>query len=177
MLSASKFFNLKILVGVLFGIMALVAFNLGQPGIQTDNAIAFNKWYDDASSRLLPNAELTEADLALRIQVTAKDPSLGEAPSVWNFPNSSLRDQDESEDTGRVLQLIRESNIFGVAPLKDSLNSKSAISISIKDGDQSFDTTVPYNITESNIQLKNLLKLLEVFSAKTPAADLEPARL
>jgi predicted aldo/keto reductase-like oxidoreductase len=76
-----------------------------------------------------------------------------------------------------VLQLIRESNIFGVAPLKDSLNSKSAISISIKDGDHSFDTAVPYNITESNIQLKNLLKLLEVFSAKTPAAEIEPTRL
>jgi hypothetical protein len=177
MLSGFRFLNLKFLVTIIFGIMALVAFNLGQPGIQTDNAIAFNSWYDEASSRFLPNSELSDADLALRIQVTAKDPSLGETPSVWSFPNNSLREPDEREDTGRVLQLIRESNIFGFAPLKDPLNAKSALSISIKDGDQSFDTTVPYNITESNIQLKNLLKLLEVFSAKTPAADLEPARL
>jgi hypothetical protein len=172
-----KFCNLKYIVAGLFGVMALVAFNLGQPGIQTDNAIAFNDWYQSASGKLLPNSEISETDLNLHIKISARDPSLGAAPTEWILPASSLREPEERENTGRVLQLIRESNVFGFTPISDPERSQSVIALDVKDGDQSFSIAVPYNVIEKNIQLKNLLKLLDVYSTQKPANEIEVERL
>jgi hypothetical protein len=43
------------------------------------------------------------------------------------------------------------------------------------DENHRFETTIPLSEVENNIQLQNLLKLLEVFSA-TPKAEVNPSQ-
>ena len=167
----------KYLIGILLTAMALVAFNLGQPGIERDTASTFNAWYEQAATKLGPSAEPQQADLALRVTVSVKDALHGDAPTVWNVPSSSLLDRGERENTSRVLQLIRESGVFGFTPLRNPASASSLLALSIKDGEQQFDITVPYSAIEQSIQLQNLLKLLDVYSNQPDTSHVEPARL
>lgn len=157
--------------------MAVVAFNIGQPGIETDTAANFNRWYQATAPKLAPSTEFNETSLSLRIAITVNNVSSRGTPTVWNLPLTSLRDPQERENTGRVLQLIRESGIFGLAPLKNPASSSSFISVSVSDGEEHFDISVPFRTVEENIQLQNLLKLLDVYSSQIGTPHVEPARL
>jgi len=173
----NKFCSPKYLLGALFAAMALVAFNLGRPGIEADTASAFNAWYRTTAEKLAPSADVNGYDSALDLTVTINVNYQQQAPSTWRVPSTSLRDPQERENTARVLQLIRESGVFGFAGLRNPTRSITSMTLTIKDGDQIFETTVPYGVVEQNIQLQNLLKLLEVFSSQTSTNPLEPARL
>jgi hypothetical protein len=167
----------KYLIGIVLAIMAIVAFNLGQPGIETDTAAAFNKWYQSTAPKLSASGDLSESAVTLRIAVTARGPNSGDMPTVWQLPRSSLRDAQERENTSRVLQLIRESGVFGFTPLRNTSGAAYFITFSIKDDLDNFEITVPYRTVEGNIQLQNLLKLLDVYSSQTGTPHVEPARL
>lgn len=157
--------------------MAVVAFNIGQPGIETNTAAAFNAWYQATAPKLTPSSEFNESTLPLRITVTVTHSTSRDTPTVWNVPLTSLRDPQERENTGRVLQLIRESGIFGFTPLRNPTSVSSLITVSIRDGDAQFETSVPFRAVEGNIQLQNLLKLLDIYATQTGTPHVEPARL
>ena len=52
----------------------------------------------------------------------------------------------------------------------------SFLSISVRNNERVFETTIPTLEVEKNIQLQNLLKLLEIFSNSTQALAIDPAR-
>jgi hypothetical protein len=163
--------------------MALVAFNLGRPGIETDTAAAFNAWYKVISERLSQTGEGQHSDLehhsdlAVQVRISLREPTRGNTPTVWTIPATSLSDPAERDSTSRVLQLIREAGVFGLSPRKGGSDAPSSISFSIKDAGQQFDITLPYTIVESSIQLQNLLTFLEVYSNHRSTPSIEPARL
>ncbi len=157
--------------------MALVAFNLGQPGIQTDTASAFNRWYQTVAEQLAKADDALAARLSLRVTVTLKEPLHGETPAVWNLPATSLADPTERENISRALQLIRESGVFGLLPLRNPESNASYLSLSVADAEQRFETVVPFNAVEQSIQLQNLVKLLEIYSMQKNSTQVEPARL
>ena len=169
--------NPKYLLGSILAVMAVIAFNIGQPGIETNTAAAFNAWYQATAPKLSPSGDFNESDLPLRITVTLTNSTLRDTPTVWNVPLASLRDPQERENAGRVLQLIRESGIFGFTPLRNPTSVSSVITLSIRDGDEQFETSVPFRTVEGNIQLQNLLKLLDIYSTQTGTPHVEPARL
>lgn len=172
-----NFLNLKYLLGSVLAIMALVAFNLGQPPITSDLADDFNNWYQATTVRLSPSAELRDADFALQITISVHHRDREAIPTVWNVPSSSLRDPRERESTARVLQLIRESDVFGLTSLHSYDKNSPRISITAKDKDHEFSVTLPYTAVEQSIQLQNLLKLLEVTANQNASPIVDPARL
>lgn len=172
-----KIVNPRIIIGVVFTAMALIAFNLSQPGLKSDQLTSFNDWYQGAATKLSPEAELKEADLALKVSVTLQDPSHTPPVSVWQIPSKSLLDVAERESTARVLQLIRESGVFGLTPLRNPTPNIAHVSLVIKDGERVFEIAVPLDSVRENIQLMNLLKLLEVYSNSPASSEVTPARL
>lgn len=172
-----KFCSPKYLIGALLATMALVAFNLGRPGIETDTAAAFNAWYKVTSEKLSQSDVEQDSDLTVQVKISLKDPGRGDTPSVWTIPATSLADPAQRESTNRVLQLIREAGVFGLAPSKDAANSPSSISFSVKDANQQFDITLPYTVVENSIQLQNLLTFLDIYSSQASTPTIEPARL
>jgi hypothetical protein len=167
----------KFLVAALFTLMALVAFNLGSPTIQNNLQTSFNEWYQGVADKLSPTADLKETDLTLQISIVVKDPSRGATPSAWQLPTRSLLDPTDRENTGRVLQLLRESGIFGLSGVRDQANAPSVMSVSVKDAQKQFEIAIPLDAVQENIQLLNLLKLLEVYSNTPSASEVLPERL
>jgi hypothetical protein len=175
-------FRPKYLLGVLFAAMALVAFNLGQPGIERDTASAFNKWYQNTSTKLTQTQDSNNPGLSLGITITLKGPGQLNPPNVWNLPETSLSDPNERENTIRALQLVSESGIFGFAPLRNPSPDTPSLSLTVKDtsdteAPQKFEIVIPFSAVEENIQLRNLLKLLEIHSTQQDITQVEPARL
>lgn len=169
--------NPRLLIGTALTLMALIAFNLGRPGLKSDLLTSFNQWYEGAATKLSPSAELRETDLSLKVSVTLKDPAHTPPVAVWDLPSKSLLDSTERENTARVLQLIRESGVFGLSPARNPAQNAAIVSFSVREGDRVFETTVPMESVRENIQLMNLLKLLEVYSNTPSDSEVTPTRL
>jgi hypothetical protein len=165
-----KAVNLRLVIGVVLTLMALVAFNLSRPGLHRDLHASFNHWCQGAVTRLAPGNELKDSDLALKIVVTLKDAANGSRHSIWNLPLRSILDPEERDNIARILQLIKESSVFGMSPLKDPSLAQSVLTISVKEGENVFETAVSLESVRGNIQLMNLIKLLEVYASATPEA-------
>jgi hypothetical protein len=172
-----KIIKPKFLITALFTVMALVAFNLGSPTLHNNLQSSFNEWYRGASEKLLPSAELKETDLSLQVSILVRDPSHGTTPSVWQLPTKSLLDPVDRENTGRVLQLLSESGIFGLSSVRDQATSPSLMSVTVKDAQKQFEIAVPLEAVQENIQLRNLLKLLQVYSSTPSSSEVTPERL
>jgi hypothetical protein len=172
-----KLCSLKYLIGTVLALMALVAFNLGRPRIETDTAAEFNSWYKLTAEKLNQTKDVQRSDLAVQVRITLREPTHGDTPTVWLIPSTSLADTAEREATSRVLQLIRESGVFGLPSTKIASDAPSSISINLKDANQQFEITLPYHVVENNIRLQNLLTFLQVYSAQRNTPSIEPARL
>jgi hypothetical protein len=173
-----KVVNPRILVGVALTAMALIAFNLGRPpGLKSDLLTSFNSWYEGTALKLTPDAELKDAGLSLKVLVTLKDPSDSPPVSTWELPATSLLDLAERENTARVLQLIRESGVFGLTSLRNPTATTPHVSFVVQEGERVFETAISLDVVRENIQLMNLLKLLEVYSSTPAASNVDPTRL
>lgn len=169
--------TIKRLVAIAFMVMAIVAFNLSRPSLKNDLLTSFNEWYQGASPLLQAPNDSKQADLSLKISISLSSRAGGNKPSVWSLPARSLLEPEDRENTARILQLIRESGVFGLRPVSENAGHKDSIHFSIKDGEQQFEISVPFEEVENNIQVKNLLKLLDVYANTPPPSDVEPARL
>ncbi len=173
-----KFCSPKYIVAAILAVMALVAFNVGRPGIENETAAAFNSWYKVISDKLTQPGAGQDSSLVVQVTISIRDNSTRDTPTVWIIPSTSLADPVELQDTARVLQLIRESGVFGLPASMGTSAFPSSISFSVRDGSKQFDITLPYNVVENSIQLQNLLTFLEVRSNNQQSApSIEPARL
>jgi hypothetical protein len=167
----------KALVAALLTLMAVVAFNLSQPRLDSERGVQFNSWYEAAAIKLAPSTDPKDADLRLSISITVRDPARGPAPTTWNLPAQSLLDIDDRDNTARILQLIKESGVFNLRPLSNPAKESSVLTISVKDQEHQFETALPLRSAEDNIQLRNLLKLLEVYASTPLSTEVTPHRL
>jgi len=165
------------LVVVAFMVMGIIAFNLSRPPLKNDLLTTFNEWYQTAATQLQSHGESQPSNLSVRISITVSNPALSATPTVWNLPVRTLLDPDDRDNTARALQLINESGVFGFSPLKNPSDTQGSITISVRDEQRQFEISIPSKDAEKNIQLRNLLKLLEVYSQEPPTTHVEPARL
>jgi len=172
-----KFCRPKYLVGAVLAIMALFAFNVGRPGIETNTAVAFNDWYSETSEKLNQAGAGQDSSIVMQVTIYLRDTTRRGTPTIWTIPTTSLADPAERESTARVLQLIRESGVFGLSPSKAALAGTAAISLSVRDASQQFDITLPYSVVENSIQLQNLITFLEVRATQQNTPRIEPTRL
>jgi len=81
----------------------------------------------------------------------------------------------------RLLQLVREANLFSLSKWKTGMENWPGISLMISEGERTFRTQFSFEDVEDNLPARNLLKLLQIYSlppsaaAGTAAAELEPA--
>jgi hypothetical protein len=172
-----KFFSPQVVIGLLVTLTGLVVFNLNQPPLESERQAAFNAWYSSArpSLELASDAALANRKLTIKVRVTTP---AGTSPvNEWTLPIQNLAHSEDRSRTTRVLQLISESQVFGLAPAENSRDVVGRLFISITDGEQHFDTVVPLEDVEKDIRLQNLLKLLEVFSTQPMEAPVDPTRL
>lgn len=167
----------KFLVAALLTVMAIVAFNLSQPRLHSEQGAQFNLWYETAVVKLAPSTDPKDADLRLSISITVRDPAQAPNPTTWNLPAQSLLDINDRDNTARILQLIKESGVFDLSPLSSPAKETSVLTIVVKDQERHFETALPLRAAQDNIQLRNLLKLLEVYAASPPRTEVTPHRL
>lgn len=165
----------RTVIGILITIAALIGFNASRMDLTTELLADFSSWHTK-TALLLDNPETeTQALPKLSIKIAVDSVQPGGSRREWTFPSTSLANPTERSQTSRVLQLIRESKVFGLPQLSSNDTSRPSLSIVVTDDKEEFQTIVPLSEIENNIQLQNLLKLLEVFSA-TPNADVNPAQ-
>ncbi len=169
--------NIRWLIAIGFMVMAIIAFNLSNPTLKSDLVTSFNEWYQSTSPNLQPTADPKAADLSLTVAVTLSNPSLATTPATWTLPTRSLLDSDDRDNTARILQLIKESGVFGLNPLRGGSRSTPSLAISVKDNTKQFEITIPLEEAQSNIQLQNLMKLMDLYTHAPATPNVEPARL
>jgi hypothetical protein len=150
---------------------ALIAFNTLSYNLESEQLASFNEWYPQAATVLDDTAAENPAKSKLQVTINIKG---GLSSSTFSFPSRSLADANDRAQTSRVLQLLKESKVFGIA--QSSGKEDSQVTITVSDDTGSFSTTVDASAVQDNIQLQNLLKLLEVYTT-TPQQPVNPAQL
>jgi hypothetical protein len=149
---------------------ALIAFNTLSYNLESEQLASFNEWYPNAANTLNDdNPEASKSKLHVTIRVNG-----GLGSSTFNFPSHTLADANDREQTSRVLQLLKESKVFGIP--QSSGKKDPQVTITVSDESGSFSTTIDGDAAQDNIQLQNLLKLLEVY-ATTPQQQINPSQL
>ncbi len=172
-----RIFSSQTLLTAAVAIIAVALFNLSRPSsIESDLAVGFNTWYVQTAPLLekADAAALANVKLTVTIGLTGRStppPSLS-----WTLPARSLTEATDRENTARVLQLVSESGVFNVKSIKTPEEGVSYLTISVKEGENSFETTVQAEEIDKSIQLQNLLKLLDVFSKTDSPVAIEPSR-
>jgi len=175
-MKSSKVTSRRVVIVTLITIAALLLFNGTRPALQSDALSAFNSWYEAAAPTLDSGSDATLANRKLTLKVRISS-AAGTPASEWILPTHNLGNVDDRSRTIRVLQLIHESQLFGLKPVRDPLEGGSHLSIAISDGEQHFDTVIKADEVEGDIRIQNLIKLLEVFSTEPAVPTIDPTRL
>ena len=171
-------FQTRLAVGFLLTVIILAAFNWTRPPLETEKEVAFREWYKVASPAL-HDAEapsLIASSPKIRVKVRG-DSGLYVAPQEYTLPSVEMDPDAERERLTRILQLIAESQIFGMKPMDVPAEEAHYLSVSVDAGEKKFDIAVPYNTVRDNIQLQNLLQLLELFSSTAHLETVVPGNL
>jgi hypothetical protein len=168
-----KLFSKKNVITGILAVAALLVFNIGRDVATSEQQAQFDDWCTLA----VPSIEATQAGSAAIADIHVTVSVAGAQRNQWTIPTTSLADAEERSRLVRVLQLLKESQVFGLRGLKEVGPADQVITITVSDKGRSFQTTVPYGTTNRNIQLQNLLTLLEVFASSPVGTQVEPARL
>lgn len=171
-----KILSTQALVTAAVAIAAVIIFNLTRPPLASDMLVAFSTWYKTTSPILEQSDPLALSELKLNVTIELSDSSSSPSAVTWNLPARSLNDNIDRSNTARALQLINESGVFGLPSITNPAKMGSFLSISVRNNERVFETTIPTLEVERNIQLQNLLKLLDIFSNSTQALAIDPAR-
>lgn len=172
-----KLLSPQVIIGLVVTVVGLIVFNLTRPGLHSERQAAFDTWYSSTipSLEVGTDAALASRKLTIKVRLTG---ALGSTPvNEWTLPMQNLGNPEDRTRTTRVLQLISESQVFGLSPAKNPSNNAAYLFLSIADGEQHFDTVVALQQVEKDIRLQNLIKLLEVFSSQPPTPAVDPTRL
>lgn len=153
---------------------SLVLFNVLSGKLDTEKLAAFNEWYPPIATMLSEEETPPTSSLRVTIQLTGSFAPSG--TTAQTFPAHSLADPRDREQTFRVLQLLSEAKVFGLPAVTRPYDGGSYVTITVSDEKASFQTIVNADTVEKSIQLKNLLKLLELYAA-TPQTPVNPAQL
>lgn len=157
-------------------IIAVALFNLSRPSPESDLLVGFNTWYKQTAPLLDRSDAAALANVKLTVTIGLSGRPTPPSTFTWTLPARSLAEASDRENTARVLQLLSESEVFSVRPVTSPKEGVSYLSISVREGEQKFETTVPAEEVERRIQLQNLLKLLDIFSKAAPPLAIEPSR-
>jgi hypothetical protein len=160
----------KILVVAIAVALLFIGFNAYQPPLENIQEAEFNKWYAEQATKgtnkppLQSDGALSGVTVLVSVYENKNKNVVGE----WLVPRAHATNSSDHDMLLRVLQLIRESNLFHLEPDGHSSGKGLSVSIVIKTPAKSFQTTIPMRAVDESIQLKNLLKLLETHDSLPP---------
>jgi hypothetical protein len=180
-MSVSRFLSPHYIVGAVAALGLFIIFNATRPALETETQARFTQWYEGASSYLTKNEGNPSPlrKIQATITLTTDVPPSGKS-SQWIVPNGGLEEGEQRARLARVLELIKESQIYGNFSYLGSASPTSPhLSVVVSEGDHTFSATIPLSDLEKSIQMKNLLKLLEIFSLSPtqPTPQINPNQL
>lgn len=184
-MSVSRFLSPHYIIGAVAALGLFIIFNATRPGLETETQARFTQWYEDASSYLTKTEGSPATVRKILATITLKTDSLPDGkPSQWIVPNRGLEESEQRSRLARVLELIKESQIYGNSAYLVS-NPVSPpptfphLSVTVIEGENTFSAAIPLKDLEKSIQMKNLLKLLEIFSSTPtqPTPQINPNQL
>lgn len=180
-MSVSRFLSPQYIVGAVAALGLLLIFNATRPALETETHARFTQWYEGASTYLTKTEGNPSPVRTIQATiVVSPEPSSGGKSSKWIVPNGTLDEGEQRSRLARVLELIKESQIYGNSSYLVAADSTTPhISVAVSEGESTFAATIPLKELEKNIQIKNLLKLLEIFSSNPiqPTPQINPTQL
>jgi hypothetical protein len=173
----AKVISPRILIGLGITIAALLVFNVTRPPLQSELLTAFNTWYQLSAPALDSASDAALASRKLSVKVRLSGSSAVGTPNEWTLPAQNLGNTDDRARITRVLQLVHESEIFGIHPVASPVQGGSYLSILVLDGEHRFETTIDTQKVEQDIRIQNLIKLLEVFGTQPATPTTVPTSL
>ena len=174
-MSISRFLSPRYLVGGAAAVVLFIAFNFSRPGLETETQSQFVAWYEGASAFLHGTGEpsTTPRPILATIKLVMETGAAGKA-TEWNLPAGAPEEKELRSRLARVLELVKESGVYASRSyLTFTPPNRPHVAITVTEGTQNFTAHIPLSDVDENIQLKNLLKLLEIFTA-SPAATAAP---
>ena len=180
-MSVSRFLSPQYIIGAVAALGLFVIFNATRPGLETETQARFTQWYEDASSYLTKTEGTPATVRKILATITLTSDSLPDGKSAqWTVPNRGLEESEQRSRLARVLELIKESQIYGnSAYLVSTPPTTPHLSVAVIEGENTFSAAIPLKDLEKSIQMKNLLKLLEIFSSTPtqPTPQINPNQL
>jgi hypothetical protein len=156
-------------------VVVLLVFNFFRPSLTNEVQATFDTWYSTASVRLSDNSGSTQQNNPISIKIKLANGS--ENPTEWKLPALDGNNAEERARIARVLQLLSEGRVFNLPSLSSPAGRESFLAITVSDAERKFETVLSLQVVSENIQLQNLVKLLEVFSAQPATQLANPAQL
>lgn len=148
-------------------LILLIAINSNARPAKTETESKYESWLKQTES-LLSSPDNSPAGVPL-VVIRATALRAGQ-PIKWEL-SSSNEVFDRNDQLVRLLDLIREGNIFGNKATSAS-SDPELFTITVEDAKSSFKTTVSPKDIESNLPVRNMLKLFEVYAASNPNSSL-----
>lgn len=157
-----KLFNVKTVAAI--GAVAFLIFAASYQSVPVISSaqVEFERWLSarEEQSRLSPEAFQAGSPVVLRIV----------SPSPNRYLSIQLRSssRSETERVFRILELLREANVFSTSAWHSDEMKWPGISIVIEDGGRTFKTQLGEQDIQTSVRLKTMLKLLEHYAANPP---------
>jgi hypothetical protein len=174
-MSISRFLSPRYLIGGAAAVALFLAFNLSRPPLETETQAQFIAWYEGASAYLNGTGEQNPAPRPIQATITlVSDTTPSGKTTSWSLPVGAPEERELRSRLARVLELVKESGVYASRTyLVATPPRRPHVAITVTEDTKNFTAHVPLTDIEENIQLKNLLKLLEIFTA-SPAATVAP---
>lgn len=166
----------KIVVATVATILLFIGFNAYQPSLENIQEAEFNSWYEETITKRTAKPQLQgdTTPSAVAVSIIVNEIQSKNVIAQWNIPRTHVASSSDYDMLLRVLQLIKESNLFHLKPVTRSSGKEFSVSITVKTPQQSFQTTISMQAVEESIQLRNLLKLLETHDSLPPPQTVYP---
>jgi hypothetical protein len=180
-MSVSRFLSPHYIIGAFAALGLFIIFNATRPALETETQARFTQWYEDAASYLatLEGTPTNVRKIQAAVVVSSASLPSGRS-SEWIIPSAGLEEGEQRTRLARVLELIKESQIYGNSSYLGVPDpSIPHLSVTVTEGENVFSAAIPLAALENSIQMKNLLKLLEIFSATPvqPTPQINPNQL
>ena len=146
---------------IIFGAIAFFVFAASYQGVPLRSSLQadFETWLSgrEEQFRLAPSSFETGSVINLHVLSASRTHPL----SVYLRAAS----RPEAERVFRILGLMREANIFSISKWRGDETNWPGVSLLIEDGGRIFRTQLDQREIEAAVQIKTMLKLLQVFAA------------
>jgi hypothetical protein len=138
-------------------VVLLYFFNLNLLPLQSQQQYEYEVWLHSIEKQF---KRASESKPSIRIRLSSLTPDLKLA---WEL--GSTGEEKDSDNVLGILQLIRATDLFDRTFDYKQQEDKKLLKLSIENGSRHFEAQIAGNQLKSDIQIKNLVKLFQIYAA------------